>query len=126
MLYSFIVNEQIYQTSWSETLLRTIVVEQWERLWGMDPGVERAELGRGTGQNLVWLTEMALIRACIERRPGVVANAFARIAEEVRVTTKEGIQPDLSFLDFQLGTGRPGERLFESLVKRKLNLVSCD
>ncbi len=57
----------------------------------------RAKLGGGTGQNLVWLTEMALIRGCVEERPEVVAAAFARIAEEVRVTTGEGIQPDFSF-----------------------------
>lgn len=27
--------------------------------------LERARLGRGTGQNLVWLTEMALVRGCV-------------------------------------------------------------
>ena len=59
--------------------------------------LNRAKLGRGTGQNLVWLTEMALVRATLEDRPEVVAKAFERIAKEARVTTAEGIQPDFSF-----------------------------
>lgn len=59
--------------------------------------LQRARLGRGTGQNLVWLTEVALVRASIEQRPEVVAAAFRRIADEVRVSTGEGIQPDFSF-----------------------------
>lgn len=58
--------------------------------------VERAKLGM-TGQNLVWVAECTIARGCLQKDAELVGRAFAAIAGEIRVTTKEGIQPDFSF-----------------------------
>ena len=58
--------------------------------------LRRAGIGM-TGQNLVWVTEITALRGILEKDPKLVATAYARIAEEIRVTTGEGIQPDFSF-----------------------------
>jgi chondroitin AC lyase len=50
-----------------------------------------------TGQNLVWVPEITALRGILERDPTLVATAYRRIAEEIRVSTGEGIQPDFSF-----------------------------
>jgi len=50
-----------------------------------------------TGQNLVWLAENVIGRACLQRDPELMAAAFKRIEAEIVVTEKEGIQPDFSF-----------------------------
>ena len=56
----------------------------------------RADLSM-TGQNLVWLAEIVASRGILQRDPDLVAAAYRRIADEIRVTTEEGIQPDYSF-----------------------------
>lgn len=56
----------------------------------------RAKIGM-TGQNLVWVTEITAGRGLLERDPELTAKAYARIAEEIRVSLSEGIQPDFSF-----------------------------
>ena len=56
----------------------------------------RAKLGM-TGQNLLWLSEAVIGRACLQRDAGLMAEAFARIQGEIVVTEKEGIQQDFSF-----------------------------
>lgn len=50
-----------------------------------------------TGQNLVWMSLIVARRGLLERDAGLVAAAFRRIAEEVRVSPEEGIQADFSF-----------------------------
>jgi len=61
----------------------------------------RSRLGM-TGQNLVWVAEVTIARGCLAGQPMVVREAFDRIAKEIRITTREGIQPDFSF--YQHGT----------------------
>ena len=56
----------------------------------------RAKLGM-TGQNLVWLAENVIGRACLQRDAALMAEAFKRIEAEIVVTEGEGIQPDFSF-----------------------------
>ncbi|MDX9866614.1 MAG: polysaccharide lyase 8 family protein [Kiritimatiellia bacterium] len=56
----------------------------------------RAKLGM-TGQNLVWLAENVIGRACLQRNAERMEEAFRRIEAEIVVTEKEGIQPDFSF-----------------------------
>ena len=56
----------------------------------------RAKLGM-TGQNLVWLAENVIGRACLQSDAALMAEAFKRIEAEIVVTDKEGIQPDFSF-----------------------------
>ncbi len=58
--------------------------------------IKRAALG-GTGQNLMWLAKITLIRGCLEDRSEIVAKASRRMADEVQITSKEGIQADFSF-----------------------------
>ena len=50
-----------------------------------------------TGQNLVWLAENVIGRACLQGDAALMAEAFKRIEAEIVVTEKEGIQPDYSF-----------------------------
>lgn len=56
----------------------------------------RAGLGM-TGQNLVWVADITARRALLEDDPDLLQAAFCRIADEIRVTMEEGIQPDFSF-----------------------------
>ncbi len=58
--------------------------------------LSRARIGM-TGQNLVWVSEIVAVRAIIENDPALAAKAYRRIADEIRITTGEGIQPDFSF-----------------------------
>ena len=58
--------------------------------------LKRASI-RGTGQNLVWLAEITAARACLIGDAELCAKAFKAISDEIRITTKEGIQPDMSF-----------------------------
>lgn len=58
--------------------------------------LKRARIGM-TGQNLVWVSEIVAVRAIIQDDPTLAAKAYRRIAEEIRITTGEGIQPDFSF-----------------------------
>ena len=50
-----------------------------------------------TGQNLVWLASIVAKRAILERNPRLMARAYRRIADEIQITMKEGVQPDFSF-----------------------------
>lgn len=56
----------------------------------------RGKLGM-TGQNLVWVAEITAKRGILTRDANLVSEAYARMAEEICITTKEGIQPDFSF-----------------------------
>lgn len=58
--------------------------------------LRRAKIGM-TGQNLVWVTEITAGRGLLENDADLVAKAYRRIADEIRVGTGEGIQPDFSF-----------------------------
>ena len=58
--------------------------------------LSRAKIGM-TGQNLVWVTEVTAGRGLLENDAELVAKAYVRIADEIRVSMKEGIQPDFSF-----------------------------
>ena len=50
-----------------------------------------------TGQNLVWMSLIVARRGILERDPDLIAAAFQRIAEEIRISPEEGIQADFSF-----------------------------
>jgi chondroitin AC lyase len=50
-----------------------------------------------TGQNLVWVTEITALRGILENDADLVATAYRRIAEEIRLGSGEGVQPDFSF-----------------------------
>ena len=52
---------------------------------------------RGTGQNLIWRAKITLMRGCLEANPEAVAGALGAVAGTIRITTGEGVQPDLSF-----------------------------
>jgi chondroitin AC lyase len=58
--------------------------------------LERAAI-RGTGANLVWLAQINAARACLIGDAQLCAKAFNAIAAEIRVSRKEGVQPDMSF-----------------------------
>lgn len=58
--------------------------------------LRRAKIGM-TGQNLVWVTEITAGRGVLERDDELVAKAYERIGNEIRVSLSEGIQPDYSF-----------------------------
>jgi chondroitin AC lyase len=59
--------------------------------------LKRAERQDMTGQNTLWVCGVRITRGCIEKQPEVVAAAFKRIADEIKISTGEGIQPDFSF-----------------------------
>jgi chondroitin AC lyase len=59
--------------------------------------LSRADRQDMTGQNTLWVCGVRLARGCIERDAQRVGAALARIAQEIKVTTGEGIQPDFSF-----------------------------
>lgn len=52
-----------------------------------------------TGQNLVWGAGIQVVRGALEARPDVVAQAYARMYEEIRISPPgtEGVQSDFSF-----------------------------
>lgn len=58
--------------------------------------LRRAKIGM-TGQNLVWVSEITAGRGLLEGNTELVAKAYGRIADEIRVGLDEGIQPDYSF-----------------------------
>ena len=58
--------------------------------------LQRGKLGM-TGQNLIWVAEITIIRGVLENNPCLLDSAFKRIADEIKITTEEGIQPDFSF-----------------------------
>jgi len=58
--------------------------------------LRRAKIGM-TGQNLVWVTEITAVRGILANDAELVTAAYRRIADEIRLSTGEGIQPDFSF-----------------------------
>jgi len=58
--------------------------------------LRRAGIGM-TGQNLVWVAEITAGLGILENDPKLIATAYQRIADEIRISTREGIQPDFSF-----------------------------
>lgn len=50
-----------------------------------------------TGQNTIWMTSNQVLRGLINADTGLVANAYAHLYNEIKITTDEGIQPDGSF-----------------------------
>jgi len=58
--------------------------------------LRRAKIGM-TGQNLVWVAEITAARGLLENDAELVDRAFRRIAQEIRVSSGEGIQADFSF-----------------------------
>ncbi len=56
----------------------------------------RSQMGM-TGQNKVWLAEIAFMKGLIANDPNLMAIAREQILSELRVTTQEGVQPDYSF-----------------------------
>ena len=65
----------------------------------MQKGIEILKRARPsmTGQNLVWVTYITAKRGVLQGDAELVDRAFARIADEIRITEKEGVQPDYSF-----------------------------
>ncbi|MFC1509474.1 polysaccharide lyase 8 family protein [Candidatus Omnitrophota bacterium] len=58
--------------------------------------LERSKI-RMTGANLVDVAFITVERGILEKKADVVAEAVRKIADEIRITTDEGIQPDFSF-----------------------------
>jgi chondroitin AC lyase len=56
----------------------------------------RSKMGM-TGQNKVWLAEIAFMKGLIANDPDLMARAREQILSELRITTQEGVQPDYSF-----------------------------
>jgi len=56
----------------------------------------RAKIGM-TGENRVWVAGITLVRGLVLRDRSLVNAAVSVLGEEIRITTREGIQPDLSF-----------------------------
>lgn len=50
-----------------------------------------------TGQNLVWVNKITMIRGLLEGNPALVERALDRISSMVRVEEGEGLQADFSF-----------------------------
>lgn len=61
--------------------------------------MKRSKWDKWTGQNLTWGATIQIMRGCIENNPEVVADAYKRLYEEIRVFPpgKESIQVDYSF-----------------------------
>ena len=56
----------------------------------------RAKLGM-TGQNLVWVADITAKRGVLSQNASLVSEAYTSIANEIRISFSEGIQPDYSF-----------------------------
>jgi len=84
-----------------EPLAKTLLLLGDEFPADLAPGVSkilaRAERKDMTGQNTLWVCGVRLMRGCIEDSPERVGAVFKRIADEVKITTGEGVQPDFSF-----------------------------
>lgn len=84
-----------------EALARAILLLGDEFPADLLPGaariLRRADNDDMTGQNTLWVCTVRAMRGCIEKSPEVVAAAFKRIADEVKITAGEGVQPDFSF-----------------------------
>jgi len=73
----------------AERLARVMVV--LKRAWPPPRG------GIGVGANLFYRVDAAILQALLLRDAQLLNAIFARAAAEIRITTKEGIQEDLSF-----------------------------
>ena len=58
--------------------------------------LERSKI-RMTGANLVDVAFITVERGILEKKADVVTEAVGKIADEIRITTDEGVQPDYSF-----------------------------
>jgi chondroitin AC lyase len=61
--------------------------------------LKRSSWERMTGANATWTAMNTIVRGCIEGSSDVIAPAYERMYDEVRIAErgKEGIQPDFSF-----------------------------
>ena len=59
--------------------------------------MRRSVWTKWTGQNLAWGVTNQIMRGLIENDADAIKQAYERLYDEVKVTTKEGIQPDFSF-----------------------------
>ncbi|HWR14097.1 MAG TPA: polysaccharide lyase 8 family protein [Terriglobales bacterium] len=61
--------------------------------------MKRSNWRTWTGANLTWGVGIQTVRGCIEDDPKIVAEAYRRMYEEIKVVSpaEEGIQPDYSF-----------------------------
>lgn len=82
--------------------------------------LKRSQFGR-TGQNKVWLAGNNLMKGLLTDDGELVQRARDAIAEEIRLTTGEGIQPDWSF--HQHGPQIPVRQLRTGLRREHLVLV---
>ncbi|MBM4019595.1 MAG: hypothetical protein FJ288_14960, partial [Planctomycetes bacterium] len=84
-----------------ESLGKTLLLLGGEFPADLAPGaskiLRRADEDDMTGQNTLWVCGVRVMRGCVEKSPDVAAAAFRRAADEVKVTTAEGVQPDFSF-----------------------------
>jgi len=62
----------------------------------LDTSLKRAQIGM-TGQNKVWLASIVFTRCLIDGNEELLNKAIDVVLSEIRVTTKEGVQPDWSF-----------------------------
>ncbi len=58
--------------------------------------LKRSKLGM-TGQNLIWVAGITVMRGVLQNDPDVIHKAFERIKKEIRCSRGEGIQHDFSF-----------------------------
>ena len=63
----------------------------------IDAIMSRSAWGRWTGQNLVWGVTNQVLRGLIRNDAAMITQAYERMAQEIVVTSKEGIQRDFSF-----------------------------
>lgn len=98
---------------WNEIGVPELVGESANLLWAQIPPGEMAKLAailkrsdwqhgspsRWVGANLTWGVINQVARGCMENDPATVAEAYARMYEEIRVGSpeEEGIQQDYSF-----------------------------
>ncbi len=61
--------------------------------------LNRATWKTWTGQNLVWGVTIQIVRGCVENSEPIVAEAYQRLYDEIRIAPlgQEGIQADFSF-----------------------------
>ncbi len=82
--------------------------EMYRILILMEKDLSPAQLGKGleiltrakigmTGQNLVWVADISMVRGCLKKDPGLVAKAVGSIAREISISAGEGLQTDYSF-----------------------------
>ncbi len=69
------------------------------RLSQADRTIDSARWDKLTGQNLVWMTKIRILRGCVLNREEIVRGAFDRLWREIFIASprQEGIQADFSF-----------------------------